>query len=89
MASYNFTPADFGPNMLGYSGIEPFRFWCQKVLPTAYDDSLSYYELLNKVVDLLNKAIVDVSNAEANIKNLDAESISNCIFGNICYIFIC
>ena len=33
---------------------KPFRFWCQKVLPLVYDDSLSYYELLNKVVDYLN-----------------------------------
>ena len=31
------------------------RFWCQKVLPLVYDDSLSYYELLCKVVDNLNQ----------------------------------
>lgn len=31
-----------------------FRFWCQKVLPLTYDDSLSYYELLCKVVKYLN-----------------------------------
>ena len=37
--------------------ISPFRFWCQKVLPTVYDDSLSYYELLCKVVAKLNEAI--------------------------------
>ena len=37
-----------------YKPIKPFRFWCQTVLPTVYDDSLSYYELLNKVVDYLN-----------------------------------
>lgn len=33
----------------------PFRFWCQKVLPLVYDDSLSYIEVLYKVVDYLNK----------------------------------
>ena len=33
----------------------PFRFWCQKVLPLVYDDSLSYYELLCKVVGKLNE----------------------------------
>lgn len=38
---------------------EPFRFWCQKVLPAVYDDSLSYYELLCKVVDYLNKVMED------------------------------
>lgn len=37
--------------------MRPFRFWCQKVLPLVYDDSLSYYELLCKVVDYINKLI--------------------------------
>ena len=39
--------------------LRPFRFWCQKVLPLVYDDSLSYYELLCKVVDYLNKILDD------------------------------
>lgn len=34
-----------------------FRFWCQKVLPLVYDESLSYYEILCKVVDYINKLI--------------------------------
>lgn len=34
--------------------IPKFRYWCQTTLPTVYDDSLSYYELLNKVVAHLN-----------------------------------
>ena len=46
--------ADFNPYN---SNLTPFRFWCQKVLPTEYDDSLSYYELLNKVVEKLNESI--------------------------------
>ena len=37
--------------------LRPFRFWVQNVLPQVYDDSLSYYELLNKVVDKLNEVI--------------------------------
>lgn len=40
---------------------EKFKFWCQKTLPLVYDDSLSYYELLNKVVDYLNHTIEDVN----------------------------
>ncbi len=32
-----------------------FKFWCQKVLPLVYDDSLSYVEVLYKVVEQLNK----------------------------------
>lgn len=34
-----------------------FRFWCYKVLPLVYDDSLSYYELLCKVVKYINDLI--------------------------------
>lgn len=34
-----------------------FRFWCYKVLPLVYDDSLSYYEVLCKVVKYINDLI--------------------------------
>ena len=34
-----------------------FKFWCQKVLPLVYDDSLSYYEVLCKVVTYINDLI--------------------------------
>lgn len=37
--------------------LEKFRFWCYKVLPLVYDDELSYYEVLCKVVDYINKLI--------------------------------
>lgn len=37
-----------------FKSVQPFRFWCQKVLPQVYDDSLSYYELLCKVVNQIN-----------------------------------
>lgn len=52
--------ANFTPTFGEYSPLTPFRYWCQKVLPLVYDDSLSYYELLNKVVDYLNKTMEDV-----------------------------
>jgi hypothetical protein len=42
--------------------LKHFKFWCQKVLPLVYDDSLSYYEVLCKVVDYLNNMISDVNN---------------------------
>ena len=35
-----------------------FRYWCYKVLPLVYDDSLSYYEVLCKVVSYIN-ALID------------------------------
>lgn len=37
--------------------LSTFKFWCNKVLPLVYDDSLSYYEVLCKVVDYINKLI--------------------------------
>ncbi|MBO7734652.1 MAG: hypothetical protein J6S67_18980 [Methanobrevibacter sp.] len=37
--------------------LNTFKFWCCKVLPLVYDDSLSYYEVLCKVVDYINKLI--------------------------------
>lgn len=39
--------------------LKHFRFWCQKVLPLVYDESLSYYEVLCKVVWYINKLIDD------------------------------
>lgn len=48
------------PEIGPYTQLKPFRFWCQKVLPLVYDESLSYYELLCKVVDYLNKTMEDV-----------------------------
>lgn len=38
----------------------PFMFWCQKVLPLVYDDSLSYYEVLCKLVTYVNGLRDDV-----------------------------
>nr|DAG33422.1 MAG TPA: hypothetical protein [Bacteriophage sp.] len=34
-----------------------FRFWCYKVLPLVYDDSLSYYEIICKMVTYINNLI--------------------------------
>lgn len=49
--------------------LKPFRFWCQKVLPLVYDDSLSYYELLCKVVKYLNDTITDVNELKSLVQN--------------------
>ena len=62
--------ADFAPIMAGYTTQKPFRFWCQTALPMVYDDSLSYYELLCKVVNYLNNLIADTSALETNVSNL-------------------
>lgn len=41
--------------------IEPFKIWCQKVLPNVYDDSLSYYEYLCKMNEYLNEVINQIN----------------------------
>lgn len=64
-------PADFTPSMGAYSDLRPFRFWCQKVLPLVYDDSLSYYEVLAKVVDYLNKTMEDVGVLHEDVEALN------------------
>lgn len=43
----------------GFQPIASFRFWCQKVLPLVYDDSLSYYEVLCKLTDYMNVVIAN------------------------------
>ena len=58
--------ANFTPNFVGYTGMKPFRFWCQKVLPSVYDDSLSYYEVLCKLVAFLNQVIDNLEGVEQN-----------------------
>lgn len=63
-------PANFTPTLGNYTDLQPFRFWCQKVLPLVYDNSLSYYELLCKVVDYLNKTMEDVDMLEGDVTGL-------------------
>ena len=41
--------------MSKFTEIPSFKFWCQKVLPLVYDDSLSYYEVLCKLTEYINK----------------------------------
>lgn len=63
-------PANFTPEVGNYKTLQPFRYWCQKVLPLVYDDSLSYYELLCKIVDYLNKTMEDVETLHDDVINL-------------------
>ena len=53
--------------------LKRFRFWCQKVLPLVYDDSLSYYEVLCKVVDYINNIIADMQTTDTEITELQNE----------------
>lgn len=47
-----------------------FKMWCHKVLPLVYDDSLSYYETLCKVVDYLNNIIGGTNAVIEDVDNL-------------------
>ena len=53
--------------------LKHFHFWCQKVLPLVYDDSLSYYEVLCKVVNYINNIMSEIELNEEQIKGLQAD----------------
>lgn len=54
--------------------MDTLRFWCQKVLPLVYDDSLSYLEVLCKIKNKLNE-IID----NANSTNETAQELKNAV----------
>ena len=56
--------------------VEKFKFWCQKVLPTIYDDSLSYYEAICKMATYLDATIDQVNEFQKMIDALP-ETILN------------
>lgn len=53
--------------------LKHFNFWCQKVLPLVYDDSLSYYEVLCKCVQYINFIIGDSNSIVSDIEELKKE----------------
>lgn len=62
--------ARFTPHMLNYHIPHAFKFWCNKVVPLVYDDSLSYMELLNKVVLYLNNMLEDEKLVAVNMEEI-------------------
>lgn len=60
---------------------EFFRFWCYMVLPLVYDDSLSYYEILCKMVDYINNLIGTdkLQNDEINKLKQEMQAVQNWI----------
>ena len=61
--------------------IKTFPFWCQKVLPLVYDESLSYYELLCKVVDYLNEH-TEVINAHSEALEKLTQLVASIVDGD-------
>lgn len=60
--------ADFKPVLDGYANLRPFMFWAQTTLPTVFDDSLSYYEVLTKLCKMVNVLLENTDTAEHNIE---------------------
>lgn len=58
-----------------------FKFWCYKVLPLVYDDSLSYYEILCKMVTYINNLIETdkLQNDEINKLKQEVQVVQNWI----------
>lgn len=48
----------------------PFYFWCQKVLPLVYDQSLSYYEVLCKLVEGLNGLLKEIDQMQEDLERI-------------------
>lgn len=60
-----------------FTAISQLKFWCQKVLPLVYDDSLSFYEVLCKVQSKINDLIENNSKLPDFIMELIRNYISS------------
>lgn len=56
-----------------YKNLDQFKFWCQKVLPLVYEDSLSYYEILCKCVKYINDLIDNNKIIASELEELEEE----------------
>ncbi len=63
--------------MNNFNNVTPLYYWVQKVLPLVYDDSLSYYELLGKVVEKLNVLIKNNAELPSYIQKLIEDYITS------------
>lgn len=62
--------ANFTPAFTDYSGPGAFKYWVQTSFPLVFDDSLSYYEVLSKVIAYLNHTIDAVKVEDDNVRAL-------------------
>ena len=62
---------------MNYNDITPLKFWCQKILPLSYDDSLSYYETLCRFADKVNELIERLNIYEDEYKKYIDEQVSS------------
>ena len=62
--------ANFTPTQGSYDSPAPFRAWSHKVLPSVFDDSLSYYETLCKLTQYINSLLTIHNSMGTDITNL-------------------
>ena len=60
-----------------FTPTNPLCVWVQRILPLVYDDSLSYYEVLAKVVEKINILINNNNNIPAYVKQVFNEFIES------------
>ena len=64
--------------MIGnFTEVKPLRYWVQHILPLVYDDSLSYMELLGKIISTLNEVVKNNNLLPDYIMELIKEYISS------------
>ena len=66
--------------------VDKFRFYCQKILPLVYDESLSYYETLCKISNKLNEVIEEVNTTGESILEQAREYTDKAISENQTFI---
>lgn len=52
--------------------LKPFKAWCIQILPTIFDESMSYYEVLCKVIKILNNSLEDINILKEEIENTNS-----------------
>ena len=58
--------------ILGRENLKPFKAWFQKTLPLVYDDSLTYQELLYKLIAKINEVVESQNQTNENFDELYA-----------------
>lgn len=52
--------------------LKPFKAWCIQILPSIFDESMSYYEVLSKVIKILNNSLEDINILKEEIENTNS-----------------
>ena len=62
--------------ILGREDLKPFKAWFQKTLPLVYDDSLTYQELLYKLIAKINEVVESQNQTNENFDESIRSAIS-------------